>query len=119
MGAGTPSVSAFGLQVIAVVITVVGAPVWRKRMVCRRGEIPKDRYRRAIRDLRGGGIHAGGHPHVPSPPSNRSGGWGGSPGPLGQPPLDELCLPTAELASQILRFALAGPARLSEQPSGY
>ena len=53
-----------------VIIAVVIAVMWRKRVVRRRDETPENRYRRAVPDMRGGGIHPGGQPYVPPPPSN-------------------------------------------------
>jgi hypothetical protein len=64
--------------VIILVITAVLTLVWRKRILRRGDETPKDRYQRAARDLRqsGGGIHPGGQPYVPPPPSNHPTSWG-------------------------------------------
>jgi hypothetical protein len=67
MSAGQ-AVLVFGLSLV--IIAMVVAVMWRKRVVRRRDGTPEDRYRRAIPDMRGGGIHPGGQPHVPPPPSN-------------------------------------------------
>jgi hypothetical protein len=53
-------VSLFIILAISAVVTLV----WRKR-----NETPADRYRRAIPDIRGGGIHPGGQPMKPPRPN--------------------------------------------------
>jgi hypothetical protein len=55
------AVSLFIILVISAVVTLV----WRNRKAT-----PADRYRRAIPDLLGGGIHPGGQPSSPPRPNN-------------------------------------------------
>jgi hypothetical protein len=54
---------------LAIIVTI-GALVWRRRVLRRRDETAEDRYRRAIPDIRGGGIHPGGQPLKPPRPNN-------------------------------------------------
>jgi hypothetical protein len=62
---------------IILVISAVVTLLWRKRVVLRRrDETPEERFRRAVPDLRGGGIHPGGQPSKPPRPNNLSGGGG-------------------------------------------
>jgi hypothetical protein len=62
---------------IILVISAVVTLMWRKRVVLRRrDETPEERFRRAVPDLRGGGIHPGGQPSKPPRPNNFSGGGG-------------------------------------------
>jgi hypothetical protein len=65
--AAVVAVSLFIILVISAVVMLV----WRKR-----NATPADRYRRALPDLLGGGIHPGGQPSKPPRPNNDSGGGG-------------------------------------------
>jgi membrane protein implicated in regulation of membrane protease activity len=65
MSPGQAVVVGVSLLVIILAIIAVVTLVWRKQMLRRRDAAPKDRYRRAIQDLRGGGVHPGGQPIKP------------------------------------------------------
>jgi hypothetical protein len=66
----------FSLLAITLAIVCSVTPVsCRRRMLSARTESPEDAYRRAVPHLRGGGIHPGGQPYVPPPPSNYGGYW--------------------------------------------
>jgi hypothetical protein len=58
------------------IILVISAVVTLRVVLRRRDETPEDRYRRAVPDLLGGGIHPGGQPSEPPRPNNLSGGGG-------------------------------------------
>jgi MFS superfamily sulfate permease-like transporter len=58
------------------IILVISAVVTLRVVLRRRDETPEDRYRRAVPDLLGGGIHPGGQPSKPPRPNNLSGGGG-------------------------------------------
>ena len=70
MSPGQVVVVGVSLLVVILAIIAVVTLVWRKQMLRRRDEAPEDRYRRAIQDLRGGGVHPGGQ--TIEPPSGNN-----------------------------------------------